>query len=93
MSAAKRVNVVVAPTYVDARRRAFARTGPAQPTATQVNTARCQLLEHAFADGLARVFEVAEKLDRIERFERDFGDRLDRFAVLLERVRKQAGRK
>lgn len=91
MSAAKKINVVVEqPTYIDARLRAYHRTKPEQPTATQVNSARCQLLEHAFADGLTRVFEVAQALDRIEA---EFGAKLDRFGVLLERYRGQARRK
>ncbi len=89
MSAAKRIHVIASPTYMDGRRRAYARTGPVQPTATQVNSARCQLLEHAFADGLTRIFEVGEALDTLER---GFGARLDKFAVLLERLRK-AGRR
>ena len=89
MTAAKKINVVVQPTYMDARFRAYQRTKPEQPTATQVNSARCQLLEHAFADGLTRIFEVAEALDRIET---EFGKKLDGFAVLLERYRGQARR-
>ena len=90
MSAAKRINVVVVPNYVDARRRAYARTKPVQPTAAQVNAARCQLFEHALADGLKRVFDIAETLDQLEL---EVSKKMDRFGALLERYRGQVRRR
>ncbi len=89
MSAAKRVNVVVVPNYVDARRRAYQRTKPDQPTATQVNSARGQLFEHALAEGLQRVFDIVET---VERLEVAVQERMGRLETLVERYRAQARR-
>ena len=89
MSAAKKINVVSIPNYMDARVRAYKGTKPKQPTPLQVHVARGELLEQAFADGMQRVVDVADALDEIERA---VGRRLDRFAVLLERYRAQVKR-
>lgn len=59
------------------------------PTAADVNEQRIQLLEDALSQGLQRLADVADALDRIEKVTRD---KVDRFGVLIERYRAQVKR-